>query len=141
MLRRARDLPPTDGPPRSWRRITRSSHQIEGLRLADAHDDLPARLFLGVGSNEQVGGGGWKNEGFPDEAIAAIRAVDNCQELYARLAARRYPGLDLEFVVFEGEYHLTIGAAAITRGLLSLELTPASSASPAPPQGRRSPAR
>ncbi len=87
---------------------------------ADNHDNLPARLFIGVGGREQAAGGGWKNEGFPDEAIAAVRQVDNCRELCARLDARRYPGLSVECVVLDGEYHLTVGAAAITRGLISL---------------------
>ena len=87
---------------------------------ADNHDNLPARLFIAVGGREQATGGGWKNEGFPDEAIAAVRQVDNCRELCTRLDARRYPGLSLECVVLDGEYHLTVAAAAITRGLISL---------------------
>lgn len=84
---------------------------------AEEHDDLPACVFLAVGRNEQAAGGGWKNEGFPDEAITAVRQVDNCRELCARLDGRHYPGLSLEFVLLDGEYHLTIGAAATTRGL------------------------
>ena len=87
---------------------------------ADNHDNLPARLFIAVGGREQAAGGGWKNEGFPDAAIAAVRQVDNCRELCTRLDARQYPGLSLECVVLDGEYHLTVGAAAITRGLISL---------------------
>jgi predicted alpha/beta superfamily hydrolase len=87
---------------------------------AENHDDLPARLFVAVGGREQTAGGGWKNEGFPDEAIAAVRQVDNCRELCTRLDARRYPGLSLECAVLDGEYHLTVGPAAITRGLTSL---------------------
>ena len=87
---------------------------------ADNHDNLPARLFIAVGGREQASGGGWKNQGFPDEAIAAVRQVDNCRELRARLDARQYPSLTLECVVLDGEYHLTVGAAAITRGLISL---------------------
>jgi len=87
---------------------------------ADDHADLPARLFVAVGRDEQAPGGGWKNESFPDEAIATVRQVDNCHELCTRLEARRYPSLNLESVVLEGEYHLTVGAAAITRGLISL---------------------
>lgn len=87
---------------------------------AESHDNLPARLFIAVGGREQAAGGGWKNEGFPDEAIAAVRQVDNCRELSTRLDARQYPGLSLECVVLDGEYHLTVAAAAITRGLISL---------------------
>ena len=87
---------------------------------ADEHADLPARLFLAVGGNEQTPGADWRNEGFPDEAIAAARQVDNCRELWRRLEDRRYPSLALDGAVMDGEYHLTIQAAAITRGLVSL---------------------
>jgi predicted alpha/beta superfamily hydrolase len=87
---------------------------------ADEHADLPARVFVAVGRDEQAPGGGWKNESFPDEAIASVRQVDNFRELCTRLEARRYPGLNVESVVLDGEYHLTVGAAAITRGLISL---------------------
>lgn len=87
---------------------------------AGNHADLPARLFVAVGREEQAAGGGWKNEGFPDHAIAALRQVDNCGELCSRLESRRYPGLELASVVLDGEFHLTVGAAAITRGLIWL---------------------
>ena len=84
---------------------------------ADSHTELPAKLFLAVGSEEQTPGGGWKNEGFPDEAIAAVKQVTNFEEFTRRLTERRYQGLDFESVVFDGEYHLTVPAAAVTRGL------------------------
>jgi predicted alpha/beta superfamily hydrolase len=87
---------------------------------AEQHDTLPVRLFLSVGRSEQMPGAGWKNEGFSDDAIAAVRQVDSCRELCRRLDARRYPDLSLDCVVLDDEYHLTIGAAAITRGLISL---------------------
>jgi predicted alpha/beta superfamily hydrolase len=87
---------------------------------AENHDNLPARVFVAVGRSEQAAGGGWKNEGLPDEAITAVRQVDNCRELCTRLDARQYPSLSLDCVVLDGEYHLTVGAAAITRGLISL---------------------
>ena len=87
---------------------------------ADDRADLPARVFLAVGRDEQAPGGGWKNEGFPDHAIAAVRQVDNCRELCRRLVLRRHRSLELESVVLDGEFHLTVGAAAITRGLIWL---------------------
>lgn len=49
-----------------------------------------------------------------------MRQVDNCRELCKQLAGRRYPSLTMESAVLDGEYHLTVGAAAITRGLISL---------------------
>ena len=87
---------------------------------AEANADLPARVFVAVGREEQAPGGGWKNEGFPDDAVAVARQVDSCRDLCSRLESRGYPGLDLELVVFDGEFHLTVGAAAITRGLIWL---------------------
>ena len=87
---------------------------------ADDHADLPARVFVAVGGDEQAPGGGWKNENFPDEAIAAARQVDNCHELCTRLQARNYPSLTINSVILDGEHHLTVAAAAITRGLISL---------------------
>lgn len=104
---------------------------------AENHDDLPARVFVGVGRGEQAAGGGWKNEGFPDEAIAALRQVDNCRELCDRLGARKYPALGLDTVVLDGEYHLTVTAAAITRGLISLVSGGSVTARGEPGGGRR----
>lgn len=84
------------------------------------HEDLPARVFLSVGREEQSPGGGWKNEGFPDEALAALRQVENVRELCNRLRSRRYAGLRLDCAFLEGEHHLTGTAAAVTRGLVAL---------------------
>jgi predicted alpha/beta superfamily hydrolase len=92
---------------------------------ANSHRDLPARVFLAVGGQEQEPGGGWKNEAFPDEAIAAVQQVTNLKELSSRLSGRGYRSLELETVVLEGEYHLTVPAAALTRGLLWLLSEPA----------------
>lgn len=87
---------------------------------ANAHSDLKAHLFVAVGDNEQVVGDTWRNERFSSDALKILRQVDNARELTARLNGRRYPGLSVESVVFEDEYHLTIMPAAVTRGLVSL---------------------
>jgi hypothetical protein len=54
---------------------------------------------------------------FPDEAIQAVRQVDNVRELGATLARRSYEGLRLETAIFRGEYHLTVFPAAFGQGL------------------------
>ncbi|MPZ14975.1 MAG: hypothetical protein GEU73_11230 [Chloroflexi bacterium] len=87
---------------------------------AKEHTDLSASLFLAVGQNEQMMGGTWRNESFPTEALQVLRQVDNVRELTDKLRVRGYPSLSVESVVFEGEYHLTVFPAAVTRGLLAL---------------------
>jgi predicted alpha/beta superfamily hydrolase len=87
---------------------------------AKEHADLQANVFLAVGDNEQVVGGTWKNESFSTEALKLLRQVDNLQELTDRLRRRDYQNLSVESIIFEGEYHLTVLPAAVTRGLLVL---------------------
>jgi predicted alpha/beta superfamily hydrolase len=86
---------------------------------ARTHDNLAARVFLSVGANEQLVGDSWRNEGFPLEALERLKQVDNVKEMAELLSGRAYPSLRLETAVFEGEYHLTAPAAAITRGVLT----------------------
>lgn len=83
------------------------------------HSDLQASVFLAVGENEVVGET-WRNESFSTEAVKLLRQVDNAKELAERLRGREYPSLSFESVVFQGEYHLTMMPAAVTRGLLAL---------------------
>lgn len=87
---------------------------------AAAHDDLPARVFLAVGSEEEAPGGGWLSEGFSDEIIAWFRQVTNFRAFTRALRARKYPSLRLDSVVFPGEYHMTVYPAAVARGLVKL---------------------
>lgn len=87
---------------------------------AREHDDLPARLMLWVGGNEQAVGDDWKNERFPREALQRLAQVDRFEAFVTRLRRRGYPGLQLSAVVLDHEYHLTAPAAGITRGLLAL---------------------
>lgn len=84
------------------------------------HDDLPARVFLSAGANEQLVGGSWKNESLPLEVLRQLKQVDNLNDLVTRLRSRRYPGLAITSAVFDGEYHLTAPAASLTRGLLAI---------------------
>jgi len=84
------------------------------------HDDLPARVFLSVGANEQLVGGSWMNEGFPLEVLERLKQVDNLNEMATRLERRDYPSLRLTTAVLSDEYHLTAPSAALTRGLVSV---------------------
>jgi predicted alpha/beta superfamily hydrolase len=92
----------------------------EESAFAKVHADLPARLFMAVGSEEQRPGGGWLSEGFSDEIIAWFRQVSNFRSFVRRLKSRDYPGLRLDAVVFPAEYHMTVYPAAIARGLVKL---------------------
>jgi predicted alpha/beta superfamily hydrolase len=88
--------------------------------FAGSHGDLPARLFMAVGSEEEKPDGGWLSEGFSDEIIAWFRQVTNFRAFVRRLKARRYPGLRLDTVILPDEYHMTVYPAAVARGLVKL---------------------
>ncbi len=81
-------------------------------RYAATHDDLPAKVFLSIGSYETLP---------PKSGEARYnRTVDMMGDLRAfeaQLKARRYRGLDIESIVVPGEDHLTAYPVAITRGL------------------------
>jgi predicted alpha/beta superfamily hydrolase len=66
---------------------------------ADEHDDLPARVFISMG-------------GLEDEGV--IRLM---QQMVETLQQRDYPSLELISHIFEDETHLSVPAAAISRGL------------------------
>jgi uncharacterized protein len=95
-----------------------------GLRFeqewAQQHQDLPVRVFLGVGAQEQDIADVWLNERASAEALEYARLVDHVRTFEAHLQDRGYPGLRLDAVVFEGEYHFSVFPAAVTRGLLAL---------------------
>jgi len=93
----------------------------EEAAWAGSHADLPARLFMAVGSEEQTpSGGAWQSEGFSDEIIAWFRQVTNFRAFARRLKARHYASLRLNAVVFRDEFHMTVYPAAIARGLVKL---------------------
>ena len=88
--------------------------------LAARTGDLPVKLFLGVGGDEDADG-------------APYLAVSNLERMHATLLSRRYAGLRLEQQVFAGETHISVYPAAFCRALRSLfgELSNASSTAPA----------
>lgn len=70
-----------------------------------ANTDLPASVFISVGALEEEG----------DSAPAEM--VTNVREMTKRLESRGYPGLRLTSHVFEGETHLSVIPATLSRGL------------------------
>ncbi|MEW6751930.1 MAG: alpha/beta hydrolase-fold protein [Candidatus Latescibacterota bacterium] len=68
--------------------------------LATARRDLPARVYMAAGGLE------------PAEWM-----LEPLREMERRLRSRRYPGLELQVDVVEGEDHFTVAPTGITRGL------------------------
>lgn len=67
------------------------------------HDDLPARVFIGIGGLEAD----------QPASIAAAAAIALTKEI----RRRGYPNLHNETVIFEGENHASVLPAAVSRGL------------------------
>lgn len=81
-------------------------------RYAATHADLPAKVFLSIGSYETLA----PTSGNPRynrnlDMVADLRAFE------AQLKTRRYPGLQIESIIVPGEDHLSVYPAAITRAL------------------------
>ena len=74
----------------------------EEVAYADANDDLDVDLFLSVG------------------ALESERMVGNMAKMAERLRSRGYPNLRLTEHVFEGETHLSVVPATLSRGLRAL---------------------
>jgi predicted alpha/beta superfamily hydrolase len=77
---------------------------------ANNHEDLDADVFISVGALE---------EGVNPELDSA-KMVSNSVEMAARLRAHDYPSLRLTEHVFEGETHLSVIPATMSRGLRAL---------------------
>jgi predicted alpha/beta superfamily hydrolase len=96
------------GSPSLWfhrRRI----HDLEQA-YASAHDDLRARVRLYIGGYETRGDGA--------RYLRTMDMVGDMRAFEHRLASRGYPGLSIGSEVIEGEDHLTVFPATISRGLL-----------------------
>ncbi len=78
-------------------------------RYAAAQDDLPARVFVSIGAEE--------------DTTVPFAMVGNATLLTDRLRARAYPSLELDFTVFADELHHSTIPAAISRGLRFLFAT------------------
>lgn len=69
------------------------------------HKDLAATVFISAGELEQT------------EALAQWAAVDNIYKMERRINSRNYPGVKVKTHMFEGETHMSVVPAAISRGL------------------------
>ena len=92
---------------------------------AEAHDDLEAEVFIGVGDLETFDGRQREVSRQPPQvrAIAALRPIDmvqNALQLAEVLRSRQYPHLRLDFAVFPDEFHVTVGSLSLSRALRSL---------------------
>ena len=77
---------------------------------AEAHNDLPVRVFMSVGSREEM-----------DDPLPFIEPsyqfVTNVNSLAEILQGRNYPGLRLTTHVFDDETHMSVIPATFSRGL------------------------
>lgn len=73
---------------------------------AARHRALPARLFISVGSLE--------------ENASALESTNSIKSVEAILRARNYEGFHHEFLVLDGETHLSGVAPALVRGVKSM---------------------
>lgn len=83
------------------------------LDYAAAHRDLKAQVFLGVGAYEQPKPGS-RNPRYNK----STDMVGDLQAFAQALRSRRYPGLQLQSKVYEGEDHLTLPPRFFTDGLM-----------------------
>jgi hypothetical protein len=97
------------------------------------HDDLPARVFIGIGGMENPAGDLHAIKWLPEEKRPAayqeaeadtVDMVADTAVLASRLERRHYPGLKLEHRTFPGEYHTTTIPSNLSGALRSLFDTP-----------------
>lgn len=94
----------------------------EEERRAGSGANLTARVFLGIGELEDDDGRRRETRNLPDghrhkAAATRLDMVEDLRRFAERLASRGYPGLDLEVAVFPDEFHATVPATVLTRGL------------------------
>lgn len=80
--------------------------------FASAHTDLPASLFLAIGSFETV-----NKEARNLRYSRKLDMIGDLQGFEAALKGRNYPGLKLKSEIIPDEDHLTVFPAIVTRGL------------------------
>ncbi|MDX1620616.1 MAG: alpha/beta hydrolase-fold protein [Nitriliruptorales bacterium] len=91
----------------------RNLFEIEA-RYAESFDDLPARLFLGIGEEEQP------SQLSDRDVIGEGVSVWEFYRFAALLRDRNYPNLRIRTKVYEGRSHLDVGAPAAVDSLLWL---------------------
>ena len=93
---------------------------------ATTHIDLPLRAFFSCGAQENETEMMRALEPMPaplrnaHQALWRLRMVELLTPFVAVLRKRNYPGLRLDCHVFEGENHMSVYPAALSRGLRSL---------------------
>jgi predicted alpha/beta superfamily hydrolase len=91
-------------------------------QYADAHTDLRARVFMGIGAHEDHDGRQREASKLSEaeQAITGSRyidMVDDMQRWADTLRSRNYPGLRLDAEVFPDEMHITVPLLTLNRGL------------------------
>lgn len=89
---------------------------------ADAHQDLVADVFFGIGADETHEGRQREAANLPEEERrkASARTIDMVDDMLAvvrTLERRAYPGLRLASKVFPGEFHVAVPLLTLSRGL------------------------
>jgi predicted alpha/beta superfamily hydrolase len=84
--------------------------------------DLRSRVFFGIGSEETDSGRRAESVNLPPEHPAKPPAsyldmVDDMSRFVEALTSRNYPGLALRSVIVPDEYHATVAATVLNRGL------------------------
>jgi uncharacterized protein len=72
------------------------------------HTDLPAVVFMAVGSKEEEG------------SLYQFSMIRHFYEMGGAIRSRKYPGLDLTTQIFEGETHSSVFTTSMIRGLRSV---------------------
>ena len=112
-------------PALDWDEELMFKHEAE---YAQAHHDLPAKVFFSVGAYENLAG--WKHfleQRPPDERAKAAAEWDDddplmdcvapTERMVAVLRGRAYPSLEIECEVLPGEYHDTAPPLNLSRSL------------------------
>ena len=91
-------------------------------RYAQAHDDLAATVYFGIGADETHEGRLREAQNMPpdQQAKTGARYIDmvaDMARLTGRLQHRQYPALNLRTETFPGEFHITVPPLALSRGL------------------------
>jgi predicted alpha/beta superfamily hydrolase len=97
---------------------------------ATAGGGLAAHVYLGIGELEDDAGRRLETRNLPaghphKAARTRLDMVDDLRRFAERLGSRQHPGLDLELAVFPGEFHATVPATVLTRGLRHFFARPA----------------
>jgi predicted alpha/beta superfamily hydrolase len=91
-------------------------------RYAEAHTDLPAKVFFSVGEHEDHDGRQREVSRLSadERAAAGLRHIDmvaDTERIVSALRSRNYPSLEIESAVLPGEFHVTVPQLNLSRSL------------------------